>query len=309
MKSINSSQKITPFLWYNNQAEAAMNFYVSVFPNSEILLEKRWPEKSPFPKESTVPGTIQQGVFTIDGFQVYAFDAGPTFSFNPSISFYTVFETSRKLDETWNKLMDGGQVLMPLDRYDWSDRYGWITDRYGMSWQLSLGQLSEVGGQRITPLVMYSGAQQGRAEEALSHYLSIFKNSSLDGITRYEGDEQGPEGMVKHAQCHLAGQPFMLMDNGTDSNIPFTEAISFYVNCKDQTEVDHYWESFTNEGKESVCGWLKDKYGVSWQIVPDFLTDKMRGDAPEKQQRMMDAILQMKKLDVEVLKKKFNGVR
>lgn len=306
MSDTERKQKITPFLWFDHQAEEAMNFYLSVFPNSHVTVLNRWPEHTPFPEDSTQPGTVQQVVFTLDGFQMHAFDAGPMFKFTPAISFYVVFETVKEVDEAWNKFKEGGQVLMPLDSYDWSDRYGWVADRYGLAWQVSRGKLSDVGGQRITPLIMYSGEQRGNAEEAMNVYVNTFKNSSVEGIARYGAGEPGPEGMIKHAQCHLSGQTFMLMDNGTEADIPFTEAISFYVNCKDQKEVDYFWESFTREGSESQCGWLKDKYGVSWQIVPEFFTNKMTEGEPDKQQKMMDAVMKMKKLDVAKLKDAYN---
>ncbi|MDC7999923.1 VOC family protein [Aequorivita todarodis] len=305
MRTIKRIQKITPFLWFDNRAEEAMNFYVTIFPNSEITQLKKWPEKTPFPAESAKPGTVQQGVFTLDGVQFCAFDAGPMFKFNPSISFFAIFETHVEVDAVWSQLIDGGQILMPLDSYDWSERYGWVSDRFGVSWQIYKGKLKDVG-QRISPLIMYSGKQRGNAEGAMEHYMSIFKNASSEGVAKYTAGEPGPEGMVKHAQCKLNGQTFMMMDNGTDADIPFTEAISFYVNCEDQEEVDYFWDRFTKEGSESVCGWLKDKFGVSWQIVPQFLTEKLALDEPEKRQKLFEAISQMKKLDVAKLEEAYN---
>ena len=305
MSTIKTKWKITPFLWFDNQAEEAVNFYVSIFPNSGIDLLKKWPDKTPFPKESTKPNTVQQADFNLDGCPFCAFDAGPMFKFNPSISFFAIFETSDEIDRVWDQLMEGGEALMPLNSYDWSERYGWGTDRFGISWQLMKGKLSEVG-QRITPLLMFSGKQRGKAEEAMNHYMSIFKNSSSQGISKYNANDPGPSGMVKHAQYKLSGQTFMLMDNGTEYDIPFTEAISLYVDCKDQAEVDYFWDAFTEEGSESVCGWLKDKFGVSWQIVPEFLTEKMKNIEPEKQRQMMDAVYQMKKLDVAKLEEAYH---
>src|SRR5690606_5803059 len=110
------------------------------------------------------------------------------------------------------------------------------------------------------PLLMMSGDQRGNAEQALRQYMSIFEDSSLDGISRYEANEPGPEGMVKHAQFKLGNQTFMVMDNGMENEMPFNEAISLYVNCKDQAEVDHFWKELTKDGgQESQCGWLKDR--------------------------------------------------
>jgi predicted 3-demethylubiquinone-9 3-methyltransferase (glyoxalase superfamily) len=296
---------IIPFLWFDSHAEEAMNFYVSIFPNSKVELLKKWPESSPFPAESSKPGTVMQGVFTLDGCRFHAFDAGPMFSFNPSISFFALFERTEEVDAAWRKLIEGGQALMPLDSYDWSERYGWVTDKYGISWQLMKGKLEDVG-QRITPLIMYSGNQRGNAQKAIKHYMDIFGNASLDGVARYTEEDPAPTGMVKHAQFRLSGQVFMVMDNGTENDIPFNEAISFFVLCDAQEEVDYFWNKFTSEGEESMCGWLKDQFGVSWQIVPDYLNEKLVHGNPESAQKMMEAMSTMKKLDVASLRDAYN---
>ena len=296
MDTIKKFQRITPFLWFDNQAEEAINFYVSIFPNSEITQLKMWP--------GNTPNKVQIGAFSIDGFQMFAFDAGPMFKFNSSISFFVIFETDEEIDAVWNKLISGGQALMPLGSYDWSERYGWVTDQFGISWQLMKGKYADVG-QRITPLLMYSGEQRGRAEEAMQLYMTIFSNSSSEGIARYDQNDPAPQGMVKHAQCKLEGQTFMLMDNGTENDVPFTEAISLFVNCADQEEVDYFWNIFTKEGEESACGWLKDKYGLSWQIVPEFLMEKLALEDAEKEQKLFEALYQMQKLDLAKLKKAY----
>ena len=227
MKTVKKKQKIIPFLWFDDQAEKAINFYVSLFPNSKINFMTKWPEGGPFPSD-----TIQTASFNLDGVTFHAFDAGPQFQFNPSISFFALFESEDEVKKVWEKFSDGGQVLMPLDSYLWSSCYGWITDRFGISWQLMQGNPKDVD-QPIVPLLMFSGDQKGKAEQALNQYRSIFSDSSLVGVSRYEANEPGPDGMVKHAQFKLAGQTFMAMDNGTDTDVPFNEAISFFVNCKD----------------------------------------------------------------------------
>ncbi len=301
-----TSQKITPFLWFDHQAEEAIHFYVSVFPNSSIKSLKRWPKESDFPSESVNPDKIFQGIFTLDGIQFHAIDAGPMFTFNPSISFLAVFESEDEIRNIWNKFIEGGEALMPLDGYPWSELYGWVTDRFGLSWQIMKGKLQDAG-QRITPLFMYSGEQRGHAEEAMNFYVQIFKDSGIDGVLKYDSKDAAPEGLVKHAQCRLAGQTFMLMDNGTENDIPFTEAISLFVSCSGQEEVDYYWNRFTEDGSESRCGWLKDKFGVSWQIVPEFLRDKINSGHPELLKNMMAALSQMNKLEVAKLEEAYNN--
>ncbi len=301
MKTIQNTQKIVPFLWFDDRAEEAMNFYTDIFPNSKIEFLNRWPEGSPFPSTS-----VQNGCFTLDGTTFHAFDAGPMFQFNPSISFFVIFETVEEIDSVWEQLIDGGEAMMPLDTYPWSERYGWVTDRFGLSWQLMKGKLDDVG-QRVTPLLMFSGDQRGNAEQALNQYMSIFGHSSLDGISRYGKNEPGPEGMVNHAQFKLGKQTFMVMDNGTETEMPFNEAISLYVNCKDQTEVDYLWNELTkNGGRESQCGWVKDRFGVSWQIVPEIVSEKLVNGEPHRVKQMMETLWQMKKLDTDKLLAAFN---
>lgn len=261
---------------------------------------KRWSADLPLPDKSIKPGTVQSASFSLNWMQFYAFDAGPAFQFNPSISFYVVFETVAEVEELWNKLAEGGKPLMPLKLYDWSERYGWIQDRYGVSWQIAKHPLKDVG-QPLTPLIMFSGEKRGDAEEAIDFYMSVFDDSVINGIARYEEGDPGPFGMVKHGQCRLMGQTFMMMDNGSDKDVPFNESISFYVNCHDQKEIDYYWNKFTKEGTESQCGWLKDKFGVSWQIVPEFLTEKDENGEEGRFRSMSEVMYQMKKLDVAKL--------
>ena len=293
-------QIITPALWFDDKAEEAINFYVSVFPNSKINFLKKWTTEMLLPDDGIKPGTVQSASFTLNWMQFYAFDVGPTFQFNPSISFYAVFETVAQVEDIWNKLAEGGEVLMPLKRYDWNEKYGWVKDRYGVTWQIAKEQLSRVG-QPIAPLIMFSGNKRGDAEDAMELYMSIFEDSVNDGVSRYGEEDSGPHGMIKHAQCRLMGQTFIVLDNGTENKVPFSEAISFYVNCRDQKEVDYYWNKFTKKGSESQCGWLKDEFGVSWQIIPEFFTEKIESGEPDRVKNMLNAMSKMRKLDVAEL--------
>ena len=189
------------------------------------------------------------------------------------------------------------QVLMPLDKYPWGEKYGWINDKFGISWQLALGNISDVG-QKITPCLMFTGKQYGRADEAIAHYSSIFKNAKVDGILRYGANElPDQEGKVKHAQIALNGQKFMIMESAAPHNFTFTEGVSLTIHCETQEEIDYYWEKLTESGAESMCGWLKDKFGVSWQIVPTIL-NKIMSD-PAKAGKAAQAFMAMRKLNIE----------
>jgi predicted 3-demethylubiquinone-9 3-methyltransferase (glyoxalase superfamily) len=156
---------------------------------------------------------------------------------------------------------------------------------------------------------MFSGSQRGKAEEAINYYMSVFKNSAVERIERYTDSEEGPTGAVKYAAFSLNGQNFKAMDSGVDVPFTFSPAISFVVNCESQQEIDYYWERLTLGGDERAqqCGWLADRYGVSWQVVPETLGIMMTDANSEKTQRVMKALIPMKKLILSELKNAFEG--
>lgn len=272
--------KIYPCLWFDGLGKEAAEFYCSLFSDSKITAE--------------VGPVI---TFELNGERFMTLDGGPQFKINPSISFFILCESVEEIDQLWDKLSSEGIVFMAIDKYDWSERYGWVQDKFGVSWQLFLGKYEEVG-QKITPSLLFSGDQLGKAEEAINFYTTVFKDSSITGIMKYSEGEDQQEGLVKHAQFSLNGKVFMIMESaGHEFNL--NEAVSFVVSCKDQMEIDHYWEKLTEGGEESMCGWLKDKFGVSWQIVPDNIGELMCD--PERAGRVMQELLKMKKLDMETL--------
>ena len=156
--------------------------------------------------------------------------------------------------------------------------------------------------QKIVPFLWFDD----QAEEAMKFYTTIFKNSKIGNITRIGDEVPGPKGKVVTASFQLAGQEFMALNGGPVEGFKFNESISFFVNCETQSEVDELWEKLSAGGEEGQCGWLKDKFGVSWQIVPTVLGELLGDKDPEKAQRVTHAMLQMKKLDIEVLKHAYN---
>lgn len=273
-------EKITPCLWFNGQAKEAASLYSSVFTSAKITAQ------SPIVTAIDVSG---QSITLLDG--------GPMYKPNASISFYYICEKADELDRAWNALSKDGTILMPLDKYPWGEKYGWVTDKFGISWQLALGKISDVG-QKITPCFLFTGKQYGKAEEALEHYSKIFKNYKVDGILRFGANEEPDrEGKVKHAQVGFNGQKFMLMDSAQSEKLNFTEGVSLTIHCENQEEIDYYWEKLTESGEESMCGWLKDKFGVSWQIIPVILS-KIMSD-PAKAGKAAQAFMSMRKLNIE----------
>lgn len=275
-------QKIVPFLWFDTQAEEAAQFYTSLFKDAKITGTARYGETHP-----ERSGSVMTVNFTLEQQDFIALNGGPEFTFTPAISFFVTLATQAEADALWEKLAEGGTVLMPLQPYDWSEKYGWLNDRYGVSWQLGVG---ESGAQTIAPSLLFVGEQCGKAEEAIGLYSSLF-DSSLTQMMK------NPEtANVDYAQFTLAGQTFIAMDSNEMHNFGFNEAVSLFVNCQSQAEVDELWDNLTSEGEESQCGWLKDKYGVSWQIVPTELGKLMSDPDPEKATRVTQALMQMKRL-------------
>ncbi|MEU2428304.1 MULTISPECIES: VOC family protein [unclassified Streptomyces] len=145
----------------------------------------------------------------------------------------------------------------------------------------------------------------GQAEEAANHYVSIFENSRLGRIVRYTEAGPGPAGSVVTVEFEANGQKFVALNGGPQ--FTFTEAVSFQILCADQDEIDHYWSRLTEGGQEVHCGWLRDKYGLSWQVVPAVLGDMVADPDPEKAKRATEAMLSMVKLDIAVLEKAYKG--
>ncbi|MGZ3848988.1 MAG: VOC family protein [Flavisolibacter sp.] len=148
--------------------------------------------------------------------------------------------------------------------------------------------------QKITPFLWLNG----QAEEAMNFYISVFKNSQVTTLTRYAEGMPGPVGTVMTAVFQLEGQEFIALNGGPQYT--FSEAISFVVNCDSQEELDHYWEKLSQGGEEGPCGWLKDRFGLSWQIVPSILGSLLK-EGGDKAKRVMAALMQMKKLDIKTL--------
>lgn len=300
----NNTQKIIPNLWFDTQAEEAARFYTSLFSNSGIGAITRY-GKEGFELHKKPAGTVMTLEFELEGYRFAALNGGPQFKFNPSVSFFVTCETEAETDTLWKSLVEGGAVLMPLDKYPWSEKYGFVQDRYGLAWQVSLGKISDVG-QKIAPCLLFVNEHMGQAEAALKQYTQTFTSSDIDGILKYGPGEEAPEGMVKHAQFSLQGEKFMVMDGAGEHHFAFNEAVSFIVNCKDQGELDHYWDKLSEGGDKNAqaCGWLKDRFGVSWQIIPDTLY-QMLGDT-ERISQVTQAVWQMKKLDIQKLKDAYN---
>lgn len=297
-KSENISQKIVPFLWFDNNAEEAVNFYTSCFKNSKIESKSYYDEAAA--KASGQPkDTLMTASFQLNDQEFIALNGGPVFKFTPAISFFVNCETENETDELWKKFLEGGKALMELSEYPFSKRFGWIQDKYGLSWQLNFTG----SAQKIIPSLMFTGNQVGKAEEAMNYYISLFRNSEIKTLSRYSADGKGKEGTVEFALFSLEREDFIAMDSDADHGFSFTPAVSFFVYCETQKEIDFFWNRLTDGGKEVECGWLEDKFGISWQIVPTVLFNLLNNHDKERAKRAMQAMLTMKKLDIATLER------
>jgi len=286
-------QKIVPHLWFDKEAVEAAEFYASVFPNSRV--------KNVNVIHDTPSGDCDVVSFEVMGHEFAAISAGPYFKINPSISFFVGRETKEEVDSLWEKLSEGGKALMPLDSYPFSERYGWIEDKYGVSWQLILTKPEGDMRPAIVPSLLFVGDVYGKAKEAMDYYVSIFKNSKKGTEALYgPGQEPNKEGTLMFGDFMLEGVWLAAMDGGGEHKFSFNEGVSLMVKCDSQEEIDYYWQLSAVPESEQ-CGWLKDKYGVSWQIVPTALDQFLETGSEEQKKRVTEAFLKMKKFDIAKL--------
>lgn len=281
-------QRIVPFMWFNNRTEEAVGLYTSLFANSEVVHMSRIPDG---PAKGSATCT-----FRLERQEFMAIDGGPQFTFTPAVSFYVNCGSREEIDRLYAGLSKDGGVLMPLDAYPFSERYCWIHDRFGVSWQLNLtGRMP-----KIAPCLMFVGEHHGQAEEAIHFYMSIFDNASIEMIARHGPGTDAPEGSIVHGAFTLDGLGFVATESHIKHEFTFTPAISFFVNCDTQDEIDAFWGKLSESGHIQQCGWLQDKFGVSWQIVPRVLGEMLYGKdtTPEQANRVTQAMLKMVKLDI-----------
>lgn len=295
-------QTIVPHLWFDNEALEAAEFYANIFADSEVLNKTHL--------QNTPSGDAQSVTFEINGYTFMAISAGPYFKINPSISFFLNFDPSyddnaeRNLEETWKKLKNAGNVLMPLGEYPYSRKYGCVQDKYGVCWQLILTDPDGEDRPFIVPSLMFVNHNFRKAKEGVDFYLSIFKNSRMGEIS---GSGSGEDMTVMFADFKLEDQWLAAMDGPGDHDYNFNEAVSLLVNCENQEGIDYYWKELSAVPEAEQCGWLKDKYGVSWQITPSVMDEMMTDGSPEQIKRVTEAFLKMKKLDIAELKGAYDG--
>lgn len=297
------SQKITPNLWFDGNANEAVNFYISVFPGSKMTGGNKYPNTA---DEGLADFQLDRAGkdltidFNLAGHDFVAINAGPEFKPTPAISFMVNFDPSHDeqakehLDEVWNKLLDGGEVLMELGEYPYSKHYGWVKDKYGYTWQLILTNPDGEKRPCIIPSLMFTNENANKSEEAMNFYASVFKDSRIGMVAKYEQDQEPVKsGGIMFADFNLSGEWLTIMDAPGKHDFGFNEAVSLSVACKDQDEIDELWSKLSSVTESEQCGWCKDKYGVSWQIVPENMDELMQ--RPDAYKHMMN----MHKIEID----------
>lgn len=283
--------KIFPCLWYNGDAGLAAQFYTQIFD-----------------------GKITENTFTVVSIKLFGqkmmlLNAGPQFEKNASISFMVMCETEEEVDRYWEQLAATGTVLKDLGEYPWSKCYGWVRDSFGVTWQIYLGD--KTGEQKIIPTLMFVHQNNGKAMQAMQFYTGVFPESSIGNVLLYgdgvDMENQEPPNNVQHAHFKINGYSLFCMDNSYNHPFNFNEGISFVVMTQDQQETDELWEKLTENGSEAPCGWLKDKFGLSWQIVPGRLIELLNQEDPAKSQKAVSAMLKMKKIEIALMEAAVNS--
>jgi predicted 3-demethylubiquinone-9 3-methyltransferase (glyoxalase superfamily) len=297
--TMSHTRRIATHLWYDTEAPEAAQLYMSAFTGSRLARRTTL--------DGTPSGTAEFVGVELPGQELQLTSAGPYFTFTPAVSLVAACATTREADELWAILSKGGKPLMELGAYPFSERFGWTQDRYGLSWQVM-----HAGGrgitQKITPMVMFTGEQAGKAEEAITFYTTVFSNSRVGPVLRHaEGEGPDRAGTVKHAAFTLEGWEFSAMDSAFPHGFGFNEAVSFMVYCDTQEEIDHFWGKLSADPQAEQCGWLKDRYGLSWQIVPAMMEEMLADTDKQRLARVTKAFLKMKKFDLAGLREAYKG--
>lgn len=289
-------RKIVPCLWFDDRMEEAVALYASCFRRSSLGTVRRYSEAAAA-VSGRAAGSAMTMAFSLEGMDLVALNGGPYFSFTPALSFFLRTDDGAYLDELWSALSPGGTALMDRGAYPFSPDFGWIQDRFGLSWQLSRGKAA-AGTAELRPFLLFAGEVCGRAKEAADFYVSLFADAAVDRLSM---EEAGGRNLVRLAEFRLEGLPFYAGDSDYPHGFGFSPALSFMVKCRDQEEIDRLWDAFLQGGEAEQCGWLRDRFGVSWQIVPENLDALLYGPDEKKAAAAERALYGMKKLDIAAL--------
>lgn len=290
------SPRLTPNIWCNGNAVDMAECYMRPFGHHAVITNiTRYPETGLLDFQAHMAGKPLTVDFNIGEIAFTAINAGDEFTPNPAISFILNFDplnfadaqaARNELERVWDELADHGQILVPLQAHDFSEYYGWVQDRFGLSWQLILTDPKGEPRPNVIPAFLFCGAQQNQAAAAIDYWTGVFPNSVVGERTSY-GEQTGPatQTAIRFSDFTLDGQWFVAMDSPVEQDFTFTEGISLLVECADQAEIDYFWAALSAVPEAEQCGWCRDRFGVSWQIVPQNIGDLVQ--RPGAYERLM----------------------
>ena len=287
------NNNIFPCLWFDGNGKEAADFYCELFGGTI---------------SADTPVVLNIDLF---GQKLMFLNGGPQFEKNASVSFTILCETEEELQKYWTQISENGNVLTELSEDLRSKKYGWVRDQFGVTWQLNFSGNQD--DQKIIPTLMFVHQNNGKAKQAREFYTSIFPNSSIGGVLNHNtgGGNQKAEvgGNLHRADFKIDHYSMICMENSHEYQFNFNEGISMVVMTDDQKETDHLWNSLIqNGGKPSMCGWLIDQFGLSWQIVPKRLLELMNDfEQPDKAQNVIIAMLSMEKIIISDLEEAYNS--
>lgn len=281
------TQRITPNIWCDRTAEQAGAFYASVFDDTTSRVTARYPSEGLPEFQRDFAGEAVMVDVVLRGYRFSLINADATFAPNPSISFLVTadprdFDGDEHaargwINRIWTALAEEGRVLMDIGEYPYSGLYGWVEDKFGMSWQLKLAAAGADPVPPVVPMLMFGDGVQNRAAEAVELYTGLFPDAGVGRVVTYPVTTSAePVGAVMYADFRLAGQTFAVMDSQMDQDFTFTPGVSLLVDCEGQDEIDRLWDALTAVPEAEQCGWLADRFGVSWQIVPANMAELMQ---------------------------------
>lgn len=295
-------QRITPNIWSAGTAQEQGEFYARAIPLTTTSVMSRYPTDGLPEFQQSLAGQPLTVDIVVDGYTITMINAGDEYRPNPTMSFILTFDAARfggddgartALQNTWDALVDGAEILLPVDEYPFSARYGWLRDRYDVSWQVMLTNPEGEPRSFVMPQLMFCGPAQNRAREAIDYYTSLFGDSSVDFVAPYP-QATGPaaSGAVMFSVFRLNGQFFSAMDSGVEQPYTFDPGMSLAVDCDDQTEIDRLWDALSSVPEAEACGWCTDRFGLSWQIVPtDIVALLARPDAHAHMMQMRKLVI------------------
>lgn len=257
---------ITTWLWFKDEAEDAVDYYMSIFQSGQIM------EKYYIPNDQNVSSVVIN--FKIGDLNLGAFNGNLDYAkMSPALSLKVTCETEDELNKLWVELSGNTRVIVPLQKRSFTKLYGWCIDKYGVSWQLNLNNKP----QKITPHLMFANGNYMRSYEAVEFYANIFGDAIVSKL------DVRPDNKVKWCEIKINDFTMTLSDSAKDNDYTFSDAISIEYDCKDQAEIDRIWDSLIADGGEEVaCFWLRDKFGLSWQIIPEDFYDLINGPNSDK---------------------------